>query len=698
MDSGPRTQVMIDGMTCVNCARGVENVLKRLEIVDPNVDFASATATFKLPAQITLAEVKAAIENAGFRVHEANSEALPPWQSLEAKLAFSLLWSLPLMAHMFSDWHVLHDPLTQLLLCIPVFTLGLLHFGRSAIGSIRAGAANMDVLIVVGISAAFVYSLAGYLLHLGPNYLFFETAASITSLVLLGNVLEKRAVRQTTSALRELAQLQVVKTRRVLLNESGVEELEEVDARQICEGDVCQINCGDRVPVDGVVISGQGAVDESMLTGESIPLSKEAGAKLIGGTLLERGSLRMKAVAIGEGTVLAQIIRLVQEAQSQKPQIQRLGDKISSIFVPLVLSFSVITFVVTLFLLGESAGTALMRAVAVLVVACPCAMGLATPTAVMVGIGRAARAGILLRGGQTLEDLASLKTVVFDKTGTLTTGQFIVSNFEVFNGLEDKAKAIVKGLESHSSHPIAKSLVKAFSEIPAQTLTDVRETKGLGVEGKAASGEIYSLEAPRAADEKHRAFDLLLYCNNSPIAGLNLSDQIKAEASAVVEQLRRLNIQIVMLSGDRDEKCQDVGRKLGIKTIYSRHSPEQKLLRLKELEESSPTGYVGDGINDAPALSQARIGISLSDASQIAIQSSQVILQRGSLGALPEALHISHLTLRTIKQNLFWAFFYNILTIPLAAAGYLSPIVAAFSMALSDVFVIGNSLRLRLRQ
>jgi Cu+-exporting ATPase len=685
-------------MHCVNCARGVENVLRSLEVKNPIVDFASGSAQFHLPRGLELLKVVEAIRAAGFQVLDEDSKTTPWWNTLEFKFFFSLIWTLPLMAHMFVDWHPLHQAGVQLVLCLPVFCLGLLHFGRSALSSIKLRAANMDVLIVIGITAAFIYSLVGFLFHLGPEYLFFETSASITSLVLLGNALEKRSVAQTTTAIRELSALQKVKARRLSIGSGNEQKIEEVDATDIALNDVCVVNFGDRIPVDGEIIEGTGSVDESMITGESLPLAKALGNMVIAGTILVHGSIRVRAAKVGDDTVLASLIRLVREAQLNKPSIQRLGDRVSAVFVPTVLLIAVATLLITYFWLGETLGTSLMRAIAVLVVACPCAMGLATPTAVMVGLGRAARSGILLKGGQILEELANIQTLIFDKTGTLTTGKFRLKKFEALEGDQAELKSIVRALEERSSHPIAVSLVQELTDYSPFPLYDIKEEQGVGVSGVDSKGERYALSKNSLETQGEDSLcDLVLTKNKKAVARIFLADDLKPEAKTALTKLKAMGLKLVMLSGDSAVKCQNTAAELEIESVFSRHSPAQKLAKLAELEAKTPTGYVGDGINDAPALSQARVGISLSNASQIAIQSAQVILHRGSLSALVEAVHISRLTLKTIKQNLFWAFFYNLLAIPLAAAGYLSPIIAALAMALSDVFVIGNSLRLRLR-
>lgn len=457
------------------------------------------------------------------------------------------------------------------------------------------------------------------------------------------------------------------------------------------------INTGDRVPVDGTITWGDASINESMITGESIPIEKGTGGKVIGGTLLEKGSIKVRVDKIGEETTLAHIIKLVGEARLKRPQIQRIGDIVAGAFVPVVLGIAILTVTLSYFVFGISFQAALIHSVAVLVIACPCAMGLATPTAVMVGIGRAARNGILIKGGSTLEQFAKTSTIAFDKTGTLTSGRFSISRLESFDHDPAYVKAVVRGLERHSSHPIAQSIARELADVAPLEMESVEEQKGLGIKGRDAEGNLfelgsYNIAAKYTGDSSHEVY---LIKNEVVIAWLDISDAVKEDAKPVMEALRKRGLELVMLSGDRESKCREVVEKLGIDRYHSGMLPEQKLQAISELQAKGGTAYVGDGVNDAPSLARAEVGVSLSNANQAAIDSAQIVLLNGNLNHLVSALEISRLTLRTIKQNLFWAFFYNILAIPLAAAGYLSPMIAALAMAFSDVIVIGNSLRLR---
>ena len=457
------------------------------------------------------------------------------------------------------------------------------------------------------------------------------------------------------------------------------------------------INSGDKIPSDGYIYWGHGSFDESMISGESIPVDKGEGLHVIGGTILVSGSIKIKATAIGKDTVLSQIIEMVKRAQQDKPRMQHLADKISAIFVPLVTAIALLTFFISYLFILHDFQPSLMRSIAVLVIACPCALGLAIPTAVVVGIGRVAKNGILIKGGSTLEKFAGIKTVVFDKTGTLTTGKFNVRKLHVLGITEERAKSILYSLEKHSSHPIAKSIVSAFEAFPLIDFKQIKEQKGIGIEAtdnaeNTYNAGSYTLAANYTNDDSHNVY---LLENNKLVAWLDVEDDIKPDAAATIKFLKSQGIKTVLLSGDRKSKCEYLAKEIGIEEIYFEKLPEEKLNIIEELTTAGDTAMVGDGINDAPALARATVGISLSNATQVAIKSAQIILLNGNLNLLPKAWSISSITLTTIKQNLFWAFFYNIIAIPIAAAGFLNPMIAAASMAFSDVFVIANSLRLR---
>jgi Cu+-exporting ATPase len=407
----------------------------------------------------------------------------------------------------------------------------------------------------------------------------------------------------------------------------------------------------------------------------------------------------MRATSVGDDTLLSQIIELVKNAEDNKPDIQSLGDKVSGIFVPIVLLIAILTFFISHYVFGVLLTDAFLRSIAVLVISCPCAMGLATPTAVMVGIGRAAKKGILLKGGGTLEKLASVKSIVFDKTGTLTTGEFSIKQIKVVEGEEMFVKSIIYNLEKHSSHPIAQSLVNGLQE-EAKSLEfeKINEEKGIGISA-IYKGDKYQIGSGRLLKENNNEYDLYLLKNNKVIGFIDIEDELKKDAKTVIEKVREIGIQPILLSGDKAKKCADLSEKLNFLEVYSEQLPNEKLEKIKQLVNKNPTAMFGDGINDAPALAQATVGISISNATQVAIQSADVILlNKNELSQLPKALQVARHTLLTIKQNLFWAFAYNIVAIPIAAMGFLNPMWGALFMAFSDVIVIGNSIRLKYKK
>jgi len=689
------TELTVEGMTCVNCAKSVDRFLAKQGLEEVYVNFATKEVRFKNTTNIAIEEVKTGIQKLGFEVVDEQLPKANFW-TIERKFYFTLVFTLPLFAHMLIPWKPLHNHWIQLALCTPVFALGVWHFGRSAWASVRNGFPNMDVLIFMGSTAAFVYSLYGSLMGLGHDFLFYETSAMIITLVLLGNLLEERAVERTTTAIGELTKLQVQKARKLI----GT-NIVEVDVKDLKTGDILQVNEGDKIPADGELIQGSAIVDESMLTGESEPIWKEAGATLVGASIVKSGNLRMYVTATGRDTVLSQIIELVKSAQADKPDIQRLADKISTIFVPAVLAIAALTFLLSYFIFGINFQDAMLRSIAVMVISCPCAMGLATPTAVMVGVGRLARNGILIKGGQTLEIFANIKNIVFDKTGTLTTGNFRVKNIECHHGFsENDVKNITIQLEKHSSHPIARSLIREFSDYVFDSnflLENIKEEKAVGVKGNDNKGNTFQIGSYHVAckittDDKYHIY---ICKNDQLIATINIQDELKPDIKATIDYLKSQGMNPIILSGDKQSKTAEIAKKLGINEFYAEHLPEQKLVIIENLAKEAPTVMVGDGINDAPALAKATLGISLGNASPVAIQSSQIILLNDRLDYLQKAVAISRHTLRTIKQNLFWAFAYNVVAIPVAALGYLNPMWGAIFMAFSDIVVIGNSLRLR---
>ena len=709
IETETNTILNIEGMDCSNCALGITKTLQKKGMENVYVDFATGEARFLLANKSKLKSIIEDINKLGYKVIDSKTnEKEKKLSTVEKRFYFTLPFTIILFfGHMLlGEDFILNKPYIQLILCLPVFIIGVIHFGKSAWGSLKMRFPNMDVLIFIGSTAAFIYSIIGiYLFNNSPevhHYLFFETTATIITLVLLGNVFEHRSVKKTTNAIQDLANLQVNKAKIISL-QFGKEVITEVEIKDIVIGSMLQVNTGDKIPVDGTIISGEALIDESMITGESIPVEKFNANNVIGGTILVNGNIRIRTEAIGKDTVLSKIIELVKKAQQNKPEIQKLGDRISAIFVPVVLSISIITFILSFFILNISATEAMLRSIAVLVVSCPCAMGLATPTAVMVGIGRAAKRGILIKGGNTLELFAKTKNIVFDKTGTLTTGNFKIKNINYIGEIsEEEVKELLFRLEQHSSHPIAKSIVSELKNSSSnKTFNTINEEKGLGISAVDNEKNTYRLGSYKIAETvtKDNSHNIYLLKNEKLIATLDIEDDVKLNAAETIKQLKSQGIKSILLSGDSKQKCEEFATKVNIDTVYSNQLPSEKLQIIDRLTTEQDTAMVGDGINDAPALAKATVGISLSNATQVAIQSAQIILlKHNDLSVLTETYLISKHTLITIKQNLFWAFFYNIVAIPAAAMGLLNPMMGALIMAFSDVIVIGNSIRLRTKK
>lgn len=694
-------------MTCGNCALTVSRFLEKRGMTAVSANAASGEVNFTATNELDENKLYKGIRELGYSVestHDHNHEGHQHQHNhngLGRLLIIAAVFTLPLLFHMFlSHDNILNTPWLQLLLCLPVYAIGLWHFGTSALRSLKNGIPNMDVLITMGSSAAFIYSLIGMFAfkESAHQFLFFETTATIITFVLLGNYIEERTSNATTSSIRELAALQPNMAKVVMKDSIGKESIMQVETKYLKLNDIVAVNDGDSIPADGEIISGIANINESMITGESLPANKTTGAFVTSGSIVMDGNLRIKTTAIGEDTALAEIIRLVQKAQGSKPPLQKLADKISAIFVPIVLAIAVLTFLINYFVADVNFSNALMRSIAVLVIACPCAMGLATPAAVAVGLGRAARNGILIKGGDTLEKLKNIHQIVFDKTGTLTTGELKIQSYESKELADDDFKNMVTSLEHYSSHPIAKSILKNWPDTAMISLSDVKEIKGIGIKGMDGEGNTWALGSEKIARNVPAKFDLHLTKNDQWQGGITMEDAIRSDAKATIHTLHEMNFKTIVLSGDRKEKVTTLANTLNIDTQYAEQTPSEKMNHLESLLSKASTAMVGDGINDAPALAKADIGISLSDATKVAIQSANVILSTNKLSSIPKAIKLGRFTYETIKQNLFWAFFYNILAIPLAAMGYLSPMWAALVMALSDVILVLNSLRLNYRK
>lgn len=692
----------VDGMTCANCALTINKFLEKQGMQQIRVNPIDGDVSFELIEGTDKNKLKKGIDDLGYHVSNdtaADKKSKAAFLSTNIqRLFFCLPFTLVLMLHMLESVlhiHWLMNPWLQLVLCLPVFLVGMNFFGRSAIKSIRNKMPNMNVLVALGALAAFIYSLIGTLMGEGEQYLFYETAATIITLVFFGNYLEDASMQSTQRALKSLMKSQKVMANMIAFDEHHQEVIFPIENTQLKVGDLILIRSGEQVPIDAKILWGDAHVNESLLTGESIPVHKIAKDKIIGGSILESGSIKAQVTATGDDTVLSGILQLVKEAQGEKPPIQHLADKISGVFVPIVVGIAVVTFIGNYIYLG-SLTDSLLRSIAVLVIACPCAMGLATPAAIAVGLGRAARNGILFRNATSLENFRNIRQVVFDKTGTLTTGSFKLSNFKAMDVDEYDFKTIVFSLEKYSTHPIAVSVAAAFKGKQEVRWKSIEEVKGIGMKGIDKDGNefwagSYKIASTLTNESNHNVYVLR---NNKLIGWLDVEDEIRPESKEIIAHLKKLGLKTILLSGDRREKCKHIQDQLGLDEFIAEQSPEEKLNKIAELTKTSPTAMVGDGINDAPALAKATIGISLSEASQLAIQSAHVVLMNAGLKKLPTALGIGKHTYITIKQNLFWAFFYNIIALPVAAFGLLTPTLGALVMGLSDVVLAINSVRL----
>jgi Cu+-exporting ATPase len=699
----------VEGMDCTNCALTINRYLQKEGMQSVKVNFIGGEVSFESNGNKSKEELTKGIADLGYKVvsdHEvpqirhSKFDIRHPFSNHLQRFLFCLPFTLVLMLHML-PWHIhfLMNPWIQLAICLPVYIVGMGYFGVSAFKSLRRGIPNMNVLIAIGATAAFVYSLVGSIGNMGMDYVFYETTATIITLVFLGEWIEHKSVASTQNELNKLAAQQKVMANMIAFDEEYKELIFPVENTTLHVGDLILIKTGEQVPIDCKILWGDVHVNEALLTGESKPISKTKKDALIGGSVITDGTVKAQVTAVGKDTVLSNILTLVKQAQGEKPPIQQLADKISAIFVPAVLAIAALTFLINYFAFDVSGTNSLMRSIAVLVISCPCAMGLATPAAIAVGLGRAAKNGILFRNAKSLELFKSITTVVFDKTGTLTKGQMSVSKFESSID-ENLFKQIVFSLEKYSNHPIAKAITAELKINNAINWKKVEEVKGLGMKAEDAAGNVYQLGSYKIAsgltdDLSHTAY---LLQNEKLLGWFDVEDEIRTEAKDVISYLHSKNIQTILLSGDSLERTQKIADALGIDKVYAEKTPEEKLQIIGELNSKTPVAMVGDGINDAPALAKATIGISMSEATQLAVQSAQVVLMNNGIQNLPLALGLGKHTFKTIKGNLFWAFIYNIVAIPIAAIGLMQPGFAALAMGFSDVVLAINSIWLKFKK
>ncbi|WP_282137817.1 heavy metal translocating P-type ATPase [Rossellomorea aquimaris] len=728
-----KTEFDITGMTCAACSARIEKVLNKQEgIQHATVNLALEKATIEYaPGTITTDQIIKKVDLIGYGATVKNDEnqeeqtdhKLQEIQKQKRKFIWSLLLSLPLLWSMVSHFEftsfiplpeILMNPWVQMALATPVqFIIGK-QFYVGAYKALKNKSANMDVLVALGTSAAYFYSvfLAYQSIGLGMHMveLYFETSAILITLIILGKMFEAKAKGRSSEAIKKLMGLQA-KTATVERDGNEV----EIPLEDVVTGDIVYIKPGEKVPVDGEVIEGRSALDESMITGESVPVDKSIGDTLIGATMNKNGFLKMKATKVGRDTALAQIIKVVEDAQGSKAPIQRLADTISGIFVPIVVGIAVLTFLVWyIWVEPGNFAEALEKLIAVLVIACPCALGLATPTSIMAGSGRAAEFGILFKGGEHLESTHGITTVILDKTGTVTNGEPVLTDVKVESGFdEEDFLALVGAVERSSEHPLAVSIVKGIKEKGIALLgsEDFDAIPGYGVKAKVEGTEVvigttklmeqvgvhidYVLETKLALETEGKT--VMLVAINGNYAGLvAVADTIKDTSKEAIQRLKDMELEVIMITGDNQRTAEAIAKEAGIQDVIAEVLPEGKAKEVQKLqEEGKKVAMVGDGINDAPALAMADIGMAIGTGTDVAMEAADITLIRGDLNSIADAIFMSKKTIRNIKQNLFWALAYNSLGIPIAAMGFLAPWLAGAAMAFSSVSVVLNALRLQ---
>jgi len=735
-------EIPVTGMTCVNCAMTIERALNKKVpgVVKASVNFATERASVEyIPTITSLDDMIAAIERAGYGAIRPDETFEGEDVELAARKAeiknqtrrflVGVLFTAPLFFlsmgrdfGLFGLWsHAVWVNWLFLALATPVQFYTGWDYYTGGWKSLKNGSANMDVLVAMGSSVAYFYSLAVLLYSPLGEHVYFETSAVIITLIKLGKMLESRTKGRTGGAIRKLMGLRP-KTATIL--EDGKER--EIPLSRVKVGDVVIVHPGERIPVDGVILEGESAVDESMLTGEPIPVDKYPKAKLAGGTINGEGRLKFEATRVGKDTILAQIIRLVQEAQGSKAPIQALADRVAAVFVPGVIGIALMTFVLW-WIIGGDFVPAMLRLVAVLVIACPCALGLATPTAIMAGTGKGAEKGVLFKNSEALEMATKLDTIVMDKTGTITMGRPSVVNVIVSDSLikdEEELLRLGASVERGSEHPLGRAIVKEAEDrgIDLFEPGEFKALRGLGVEANIKGQEVL-VGKPKWFEEMELNFDdrkdqirslqeegktVLMVVMDRGLAGLiAVADTIKPESQDAINELHEAHLKVAMLTGDNTQTAKAIASEVNIDEVVAEVRPEEKSSKIKELQDKGEkVGMVGDGINDAPALAQADVGLAIGTGTDVAIETGDVILASGNLTGVSRAIQLSRATMKTVKQNLFWAFFYNVMLIPVAAGvlypleslpGFLRqlhPILAALAMAVSSITVVSNSLLL----
>jgi P-type Cu+ transporter len=726
-----KSEFDITGMTCAACSARIEKVVSKMPgVASINVNLALEKGTVQFnPEQVSLHDIFKRMEKIGFGAHvkEENEETkdyrMEAINKQKWKFIISAILSLPLLWTMVAHFSltsflyvpdILMNPWFQLVLATPVqFIIGS-QFYVGAYKALRNGSANMDVLVVMGTSAAYFYSIYQMIIttnsHHGPQ-LYFETSAVLITLILLGKYFEAKAKGKSSEAIKKLMGLQA--------NEATVLRDEEefiIPIEEVVMGDIIFIKPGEKVPVDGIVVEGVSAVDESMLTGESLPVDKFVGDELFGSTINKNGFIKMKATKVGRDTALAQIIKVVEDAQGSKAPIQRLADQISGIFVPIVVGIALVTFIIWILFIDRGNFTqALEVLIAVLVIACPCALGLATPTSIMAGSGKAAEYGILFKGGEHLEQTQAVDTVVLDKTGTVTIGKPDLTDIKIVESQfsEHEVLALIGSAEKQSEHPLAEAIVQSIAERNIELL-EVQTFEAIPGYGIAATvsgkhilvgtrklmqnNQIHIEAVLSEADAlENQGKTVMFIAIDHVFAGyIAVADRVKDTSNQAIQRLQKMGIEVIMMTGDNERTANAIAAEVGIQHVISEVLPEGKAAQVQALQQQGKiVAMVGDGINDAPALATANVGMAIGTGTDVAMEAADITLIRGDLNSIADAIYMSRKTMRNIKQNLFWAFAYNTIGIPVAAIGLLAPWVAGAAMAFSSVSVVLNALRLQ---
>ena len=699
-------QLKVDGMSCTNCALSIHKYLESEGVVAPKVNFMEGEVNFELPFEASKEKLIKGINSLGYKVRGSEEKITKRFlDNNKERAIFCLIFTLPLMIHMIPGVHIhfLMNPFVQLGITLPVYIVGMSYFGKSAWNSIFKGIPNMNVLVAIGATAAFGYSLYGTLIGQGAAFAYYETAATILTLVFFGNYLEDASIESTQRALKDLVKAQKVMANMIVFDEHHKEVIFNVESNTLKVGDIILINAGETVPMDSKILWGEASVNEAIVTGESVPIHRKTGEILLGGSTIENGTIKAYVTAVGDDTVLANILKMVKNAQGEKPPVQILADKISAIFVPLVLGIALVTLLGNFFFTSIGFGESMLRAIAVLVISCPCAMGLATPAAIAVGLGRGARNGVIFKNAKSLETFKDIKQVVFDKTGTLTNDQiFIEKIFTNKKITEKEALVIASTLSASSLHPVSRAFMNAAEIDTSLKIEKIEEVSGGGLLAKTSLG-IFKLGSLTFCDLKDNEFDHLkeeqlqvhLMHDDYWVASFMMTESIKEDALQSIKKLKQHHLNIQILSGDKLSSVKRVADQLSIQNIKGQCSPEDKLRHIQLLQsQHSKVLMVGDGLNDGPVLAFAHASIALGQGAPLSQAQSDFIILKGELRLIPQLIEEAKRTMKIIKQNLVWAALYNLICIPLAVMGFLPAWLAGLGMALSSLFVILNAARL----